>query len=59
MAETEIFYMAFFKYEDVSVWQKTNLRREDELKDLELYVNGLQYVDKATITIQKIELPKL
>jgi len=48
--------MGFFKYDDASIWQKTNLHKDK--KELTEYLNKLEYVNKATIIIKDIELPE-
>lgn len=48
--------MGFFRYDDSKIWHKTNLNTIK--KDLEDYLNNLQYVDKRSITIKEIELPE-
>jgi len=50
------YYMGFFKYDDSSIWQKTNLNTDKEV--LKNYLNDLQYIDKTTINIKDIQLPE-
>jgi len=50
------YYIGFFKYEDSTIWQKTNLNPDK--KDLEVYLNNLQYIDKTSINIKDIQLPE-
>ena len=49
-------YIGFFRYEDSKTWMKTNLHQvEQDLKD---YLGNLNYIDKSTIQIRKIQLPE-
>ena len=57
MTNTTTFYMGFFKYEDSTIWQKTNLHHKKS--ELEQYLNNIQYINKATIVIKDIVLPNL
>lgn len=50
------YYMGFFRYDDAKIWNKTNLYLEK--KELEEYLNDLQYVDKKSIIVKTIELPQ-
>lgn len=52
---SKTYYIGFFKYDDSKIWQKTSLNLDQ--KQLEEYLNGLQYVDKTTINIREIQLP--
>lgn len=56
--KTLTYYIGFFKFEDTTVWQKTNLYKEKDLKKLEEYLNNLQYCSKNTIRIKAIQLPE-
>lgn len=58
MAENTVtYYIGFFKYDDTTIWQKTNLYKEADYEKLKEHLNNLLYCDKKTITIQKIQLP--
>ena len=49
------YYIGFYKYDDSSIWQKTNLNKDK--KELGDYLENLQYVDKSSIVIKEIDLP--
>lgn len=49
------YYIGFFKYQDTTIWSKTNLYVEK--KNLETYLETFQYIDKSTIIIKEITLP--
>lgn len=50
------YYIGFYRYDDSKLWQKTNLN--DSEQDLKDYLHNLQYVDKTSINIKKIQLPE-
>lgn len=50
------YYIGFFRYTDSSIWHKTNLN-EDE-KQLRAYLDNLDYIDKLSINVRKIQLPE-
>jgi len=54
--KTKTYYMGFFRYDDAKIWNKTNLN--EDKKELEEYLNNLQYIDKRSINIKTIELPE-
>jgi hypothetical protein len=49
------YFMAFFKYDDSTTWQRTSLFLEK--KTLEEYIKTVTYVDQSTVNIKEIELP--
>lgn len=54
--KTKKYYMGFFRYDDAKIWHKTNLNLDK--KELEDYLNNLQYIDKNSIIVKEIELPE-
>ena len=49
------YYIAFFKYDDSTIWQRTSLFKERKL--LEEYVTSITYLNPTTVNIFPIELP--
>lgn len=56
MQQSQVWYIGFFRYEDTKTWNRSSLYLDK--KDLETYLNSLTYVDKASITITEVSLPK-
>lgn len=52
---SKMYYIGFFKYQDSTIWQKTNLHLSR--KELEDLLQGVLYIQKDTINIKEIELP--
>lgn len=50
------YYIGFYRYDDSRIWQKTNLN--DDEKSLREYLENLNYLDKTSINIRKIQLPE-
>ena len=54
--KTTTYYIAFYKYEDSEIWQKTGLNTDKE--KLEEYIKNVTYVNLKSINIKSIELPE-
>ena len=52
----QLFYIAFYRYEDSKIWQRSNLSLKKE--PLENDLKGKDYVEQSSIQIKEIYLPE-
>lgn len=50
------YFIGFFRYDDSKVWNRTGLYTDE--KTVKEYLDKLQYIDKKSINIRAIDLPK-
>jgi len=52
----KLYYIAFYRYDDSKIWQRTNLIEKKEVLEKEL--KQKDYIDQNSINIVEIYLPE-
>jgi len=53
--KTVTYYIGCYRYADTKTWTTTRLN--EDRKELETYLDSIEYIDKLSINIKEIELP--